>query len=176
MYRPLIVAAVAAIVAGPAHAHVSFENAQAAVGTTYKAVLRIPHGCDGKATDEVRVRIPEGVIAVKPMPKAGWTIEKTVTGYKAEYDLHGKKVSEGVTELSWSGGSVADDEYDDEFVFRATLDASLPAGETIYFPVIQVCGTDRAEWTQAAAEGQTAHDLERPAPGLELLHSEHAGH
>lgn len=60
MYRPLIVAAVAAIVAGPAHAHVSFENAQAAVGTTYKAVLRIPHGCDGKATDEVRV--PEGVI------------------------------------------------------------------------------------------------------------------
>jgi periplasmic copper chaperone A len=74
MYRPLIVAAVAAIVAGPAHAHVSFENAQAAVGTTYKAVLRIPHGCDGKATDEVRV--PEGVIAVKPMPKAGWTIER----------------------------------------------------------------------------------------------------
>lgn len=71
---------------------------------------------------------------------------------------------------------MADDEYDDEFVFRATLDASLPAGETIYFPVIQVCGTDRAEWTQAAAEGQTAHDLERPAPGLELLHSEHAGH
>ncbi|RWN56711.1 DUF1775 domain-containing protein [Mesorhizobium sp.] len=176
MYRPLIVAAVAAIVAGPAHAHVSFENAQAAVGTTYKAVLRILHGCDGKATDEVRVRIPEGVIAVKPMPKAGWTIEKTVTGYKAEYDLHGKKVAEGVTELSWSGGSVADDEYDDEFVFRATLDASLPAGETIYFPVIQVCGTDRAEWTQAAAEGQTVHDLERPAPGLELLHGEHAGH
>ncbi|WP_353685247.1 DUF1775 domain-containing protein [Mesorhizobium sp.] len=123
--------------AGPAHAHISFENAQAAVGTTYKAVLRIPHGCDGKATDEVRVRIPEGVIAVKPMPKAGWTIEKTVTGYKAEYDLHGKKVAEGVTELSWSGGSVADDEYDDEFVFRATLDASLPAGETIYFPVIR---------------------------------------
>lgn len=96
MYRPLIVAAVAAIVAGPAHAHVSFENAQAAVGTTYKAVLRIPHGCDGKATDEVRVRIPEGVIAVKPMPKAGWTIEKTVTGYKAEYDLHGKKVAKAL--------------------------------------------------------------------------------
>lgn len=175
MYRPLIIAAVAAIVAGPADAHVSFENAQAAVGTTYKAVLRIPHGCDGKATDGVRVRISEGVIAVKPMPKAGWTIEKVITRYKSEYKLHGANVIEGVTELSWSGGSVADDEYD-EFVFRATLDASLPAGEKIYFPVIQVCGTDRVEWTEVPTEGQTAHDVERPAPGLELLHGEHAGH
>lgn len=64
MYRPFIIAAVAVFAAGPAHAHVSFENAQAVVGTTYKAILRIPHGCDGKATNEVRVRIPEGVIAV----------------------------------------------------------------------------------------------------------------
>lgn len=175
MYRRLMIAAAAALAAGAAHAHVSLENAAAPIGSTYKAVLRIPHGCDGKATDAVWVRIPEGVIAVKPMPKAGWKIEKTVTRYKAEYDLHGKKVAEGVTELSWSGGSVADDEYD-EFVFRATLDASLPAGETIYFPVIQACGTDRAEWTEVPAAGQTAHDLERPAPGLELLQGEHAGH
>jgi uncharacterized protein YcnI len=175
MYRPFIIAGAAVIMAGTAHAHVSFENAQVPVGTTYKAILRIPHGCDGKATDGVRIRIPEGVIAVKPMPKAGWTIEKTVTRYKSEYELHGAKVIEGVTELSWSGGSLADDEYD-EFIFRATFDASLPAGETIYFPVIQTCGTDRADWTEVPAEGQTAHDVERPAPGLELLHGEHAGH
>lgn len=175
MYRPLMIAAVAAIMAGPAHAHVSFENAQVAVGTTYKAVLRIPHGCDGKATDGVRIRIPEGVIAVKPMPKAGWTIEKTVTRYNADYELHGAKVIEGITELSWSGGTLADDEYD-EFVFRATLAASLPAGETIYFPVIQACGSAKVEWTQVPTESQSAHDLERPAPGLELVHAEHAGH
>jgi uncharacterized protein YcnI len=61
---------VAAFATGAAHAHVSFENAQAP-GATYKAVLRIPHGCDGKATDGVQVLIPERIIAVKPMPKAG---------------------------------------------------------------------------------------------------------
>ncbi len=55
-----------------------------------------------QATDGVRIRIPEGVIAVKPMPKAGWTIEKTVTRYKEEYELHGEKVIEGVAELSWA--------------------------------------------------------------------------
>ena len=73
----------------------------------------------GKATDTVRIKIPEGVIAVKPMPKAGWKIEKVVARYAAEYELHGKKVNEGITHLAWSSGKLADDEYD-EFVLRRT--------------------------------------------------------
>ena len=48
-------------------AHATFEVQEAPVGANYKAVLRVPHGCDGKATKVVRVQIPEGVIAVKPM-------------------------------------------------------------------------------------------------------------
>lgn len=38
MYRPFMIAAAVVIMAGPAHAHVSFENAQAPVGTTCHAV------------------------------------------------------------------------------------------------------------------------------------------
>ena len=52
-----------------------FEARQAPVGAPYKAVISIPHGCDGSATTRVRVLIPEGVISVKPMPKPGWSIE-----------------------------------------------------------------------------------------------------
>ena len=33
-----------------AFAHITLENQQAAVGASYKAVLRVPHGCDGSAT------------------------------------------------------------------------------------------------------------------------------
>ncbi|NGN42682.1 DUF1775 domain-containing protein [Mesorhizobium sp. CGMCC 1.15528] len=175
MNKILSLAAALVLAAGPASAHVTFETATAAVGTTYKAVLRIPHGCGGKATDSVRVRIPEGVVSVKPMPKPGWTIDKVVAPYAAEYELHGRKVAEGVTEISWSGGSLADDEYD-EFVFRGTLDASMEGGKTIYFPVIQSCGQDVARWIEVPAEGQDAHELEFPAPALELTHGEHAGH
>jgi uncharacterized protein YcnI len=123
----------------------------------------------------VRIKIPEGVIAVKPMPKAGWKIEKIVTRYADEYELHGKKVTEGVSELIWTGGELADDEFD-EFVFRANLTQNLPAGEMIYFPVVQACGDATLEWTQIPAKGQSAHDLELPAPGLELLHEDHMGH
>ena len=38
------------VVAGPAMAHVTLENQSAPVGATYKAVLRVPHGCKGAAT------------------------------------------------------------------------------------------------------------------------------
>ena len=55
-----------------AFAHITLENQQAAVCASYKAVLRVPHGCEGSATVAVRVRVPDGYLDVKPMPKAGW--------------------------------------------------------------------------------------------------------
>lgn len=63
----------------PASAHVSLETGMASWGSYYKAVFRVPHGCEGSATTGVSIEIPEGVISVKPMPKPGWTV-KTVTG------------------------------------------------------------------------------------------------
>src|SRR5262245_59617970 len=84
-------------------AHVALESQQAPVASTYKAVLRVPHGCEGAATLKLRVRIPEGVIAVKPMPKAGWTVETVKGKYARTYDNFGTPVSEGVQEIVWTG-------------------------------------------------------------------------
>ena len=114
----------------PATAHVTLENLEAKVGTSYKAVLRVPHGCDGTATTVIRVKIPEGVIGVKPMPKPGWTLT-TVTGkYPKAYDLFHRQITEGVTEISWSGGKLPDDWYD-EFVFQGFLaETSTPASRS----------------------------------------------
>jgi uncharacterized protein YcnI len=55
-------------------AHVYLETAEAPANGSYKAVLRVPHASDGKPTIGLRVQIPEGVIAVKPMPKPGWQL------------------------------------------------------------------------------------------------------
>lgn len=96
----LAAVAVAALGASNALAHVSLETKEAAVGSTYKAVLRIPHGCEGKPTNVVRVKIPEGVIAVKPMPKAGWTLEKVKGAYAKSYDLHGTRPAKESRRLS----------------------------------------------------------------------------
>ena len=164
-----LAALVAAFAAGPALAHVTLETQQAAVGSTYKAVLRVPHGCKGAATTKVRVQIPEGVIAVKPMPKPGWTLETVKGKYDKSYDYYGTPTSEGVKEIVWSGGNLGDDEYD-EFVLRVYLTKDLKAGETLHFPVVQECPEGVAErWIEIPAEGQSDDDLELPAPSVKLL-------
>jgi uncharacterized protein YcnI len=126
-------AAIAAL-AIPAVAHVTLENPEARIGAPYKAVLRVLHGCEDAATIALRVGIPDGVVAVKPMPKPGWTLA-TVTGkYEKTYTFfHNAKLSEGVVEITWSGGKLPDVWYD-EFVFSAFLAGDLEAGKTLYSP------------------------------------------
>jgi uncharacterized protein YcnI len=152
----------------PAFAHITLEVPQAAVGSTYKAVLRVPHGCDGAATTAIRVQIPEGMIGVKPMPKPGWTLATTKGPYAKGYDLYGAQVTEGVTEISWSGGNLPDEFYD-EFVFRGTL-AGAVSGTSMYFPVIQTCSTGEEAWIEIPVEGQPEPEL--PAPGLNIVADE----
>ncbi|MGK9167949.1 YcnI family protein [Inquilinus limosus] len=160
--------ALAAFAAAPAFAHVTLETQEAPVGATYKAVFRVPHGCEGSPTVKIRVQIPEGVIAVKPMPKPGWALETVKGKYAASYDYYGTPTSEGVKEVVWSGGELPDEFYD-EFVLRAYLTAGLQPGAHLYFPVVQECEAGVERWIEIPAEGKDADDYESPAPGLKLL-------
>jgi len=162
--------------AGPAHAHPSLERREANVGAPYKAIMRIPHGCEGSATTRVRVQIPEGIIGVKPQPKHGWTIDTTRGAYAHVYPYyHGAKLTEGVREISWSGRLA--DEHFDEFVFSGFVAATLKAGEMVYFPTIQDCEKGSSAWTEVPAAGQSAHDLKLPAPAIRLVQAQgHAQH
>jgi uncharacterized protein YcnI len=159
----------AAITAMPAVAHVSLETQTAKVGANYKAILRVPHGCDGKATVAIRVRLPEGVISVKPMPKPGWKIAKTQGEYAKAYEHYGEQETSGVRELTWSGGSLGDDEYD-EFVFRAYITDTFRPGQAVAFPVVQECaGGATTRWIEVPAEGKVADDYEHPAPAVTVV-------
>ncbi len=167
--KAILLAAIATIAAWPAAAHVTLEKREATVGSYYKAVFAVPHGCAGSATIKVRVQIPEGVIGIKPMPKPGWTLEMVKGKYAAEYELHGSKISEGVKEVVWSGGKLADDNYD-EFVFATYLTGKLKPNTTLYFPVVQECEQGVARWIDIPAPGAGhSHDDKAPAPGVKLM-------
>ena len=71
----LLSGAIAFVAAFRRSAHVTLEPREAPVAAAYKGVMRVPHGCEGAATISLRVRIPDGVIGVKPMPKPGWELE-----------------------------------------------------------------------------------------------------
>jgi uncharacterized protein YcnI len=150
-------------------AHVTLETRETPVGTGYKAIFRVPHGCKGAATVKLRVQIPAGVIAVKPMPKPGWSVETVKGKYDKAYPYyHGAMLSEGVTEVAWSGGTLLDEHYD-EFVLQAFLTTELKPETTLYFPVVQECEQGAERWIEIPEGGKTAADYEKPAPGVKLL-------
>lgn len=161
----LIASAIAVALAGAANVHVVLEKREA-VGSYYKAVFQVGHGCDGSATIGLAVAIPDNVIAVKPMEKPGWSLRTTSAAYASPHRLHGKPVSEGVRDVVWSGGRLADERYD-EFVMMVHLTDRLPADSTLYFPVTQRCEAGEARWTAIPEAGKPPPAT--PAPGLRLL-------
>lgn len=152
------------------HAHASLEQSEATIGATTKVTLRIPHGCDGEATHTVRIEIPEGFYAVKPMPKPGWTLETETGAYAMPYDNHGTIMEEGVRAVIWSGGNLEDGWYD-EFTVRGSVGSGLDAGTQLFFPAVQTCANGTADWTDTSG----SHDVPNPAPGLTLVAGE-GGH
>ena len=164
---PAMTAATLVALALPAAAHITLETPEAPVPSTYKAVFRVGHGCEGAATVKVRVQIPEGVINAKPMPKPGWTVETVKGPYTKAYDYYGTPMSEGVKEVVWSGGKLLDEHYD-EFVLRAYLTGDLQPNTTLYFPVVQECETGVERWIEIPEAGKDPDSYEFPAPGVKL--------
>jgi len=148
-------------------AHVTLEIKEAAPGTSYKAVLRVGHGCEGEPTTVMRVQIPDGVIAVKPMPKPGWELATVKDKYDQPYDYFGNELTEGVKQIEWSGGRLPDDFYD-EFVFVGRLTDFEP-GTVLHFPTVQQCAGAVHRWIEIPAAGQDPDELEEPAPQLTIV-------
>lgn len=78
--------------------HVVLHERTATALSTYRAVFQVGHGCEGAATNQIRVSLPAGMQGVKPMPKPGWTISTQLGKLAVPYDNgHGGMVTEGVT-------------------------------------------------------------------------------
>ena len=76
--------------------------------------------------------------------------------------------TDGVTEISWSGGKLPDDWYD-EFVFQGFLAGDLDPAKPMYFPVVQECEQGVHRWIEIPAPGKSSSDYPEPAPVLNLL-------
>jgi periplasmic copper chaperone A len=154
-------------------AHVTLESKEAPPDSSYKAVLRVGHGCEGKPTTAIRVQVPEGVIAAKPMPKPGWRLATLKAKYQRPYDYFGTELTEGVKEITWSGGELPDDFYD-EFVFVGRLTGFAP-GTVLSFPTVQECAGGVHRWIEIPAAGQDPDELDEPAPQLTIVEGADGG-
>jgi uncharacterized protein YcnI len=160
--------AVAGLVLVPAlaRAHIVADPAEGPAGGYFRTAFRVTHGCKGSPTVALTIRMPDGVLSAKPMPKPGWTVEiKTRPLDKPVPGQHGFAIRDAVTEVTWRGGRLENAQFD-EF----TVMVGLPdrAGETLYFPVLQTCEKGENNWNGIPAAGQNWHDLPEPAPFIKL--------
>lgn len=163
-------------VAGASFAHVVLAEPAALAGTSYRATLRVGHGCDGSPVTALRVTLPTGFMGAKPMPKAGWVLAVTSAKLAKPYDSHGKTITDDVTEITWTAASKDSwlpDAYYDEFVLRGGLPhAAGPA----WFKVLQTCEKGSIDWAEIPAEGRSTKGLKYPAALLEIKAAEPAAH
>jgi len=150
-------------------AHVVLLDPAAAAGSSYRAALRVGHGCGTEATTALRALIPEGFNAAQPMPKPGWTLSTQSGPLAQPYTLHGKTYAEGVKVITWTANTAQDalpSAYYDEFVLRGTT-PKRPG--PLWFKVLQQCANSSLDWSEVPASGTSTRGIASPAALLEVL-------
>jgi uncharacterized protein YcnI len=117
--------------AAPASAHVTLAQHTAKAGSHSVVTFRIGHGCADSPTTALRIEIPDNVTLANPQPKPGWTL--TID-----------HAAQRVSAITWSGGSLPADEFD-EFAVMMKLPAD--AG-TLTFPATQTCAKGVEHWSE----------------------------
>ncbi|MEN9418469.1 MAG: hypothetical protein RI988_2089 [Pseudomonadota bacterium] len=166
-----------ALAASAAGAHVTLEEPAAVADSSYKATLRVTHGCEGSATHTVHVLIPAGFRGTRPMPKPGWILQTRRAALEQPYESHGRRVTDDVVEVVWkaaSRDSWLEDAHYDEFVLRGRTPAQPGP---LWFKVQQLCEKGQWNWfeTPADPKGTDRRGLKAPAALLEVLPGMAAG-
>jgi uncharacterized protein YcnI len=164
----IAVAALSALVAvGVATAHVYPAVVEAPAGNSTIIPFVVPHGCEGSPSRSVSIRIAAGVTSAKPQAKPGWrlTIKRGKLPQPVK-DFEGNTVTRGVLQVTWSGGTLPDSQFD---TFNVLLGMPNTPGKTVYFPVVQRCAKGVIRWIEIPKSGQP--EPEAPAPGVKLVKS-----
>ncbi len=148
---------VGALSSAAALGHVTLDRKTADAGLPLEMSFRVGHGCSGSDTVRVRIRIPEGIVAVEPVAKAGWEA-KTETGpYDEAHIYEGRSFKDGAKEVIWTGLLSA--HKTESFAIKAGVSTSVKSGK-MFFPVVQECEKGVERWIDEDETG------EHPAPLL----------
>jgi periplasmic copper chaperone A len=172
----LVAAATGALtlaVAGSAAAHVTAAPGEGPADGFATLTFGVPHGCEGSPTTELRIRIPPSVPTATPSVHPLWDVA-TKEGRKDPVELHGEKITSGVSEVTYT----AKEPLPDERLAQFPISVRLPAGkegDVVYFPTVQKCEKGAHRWIQIPAKGESSEELEEPAPAVVLTAAEGDG-
>ncbi|KAF9991246.1 hypothetical protein BGZ65_000834, partial [Modicella reniformis] len=121
-------------------AHVTANPSVGVSGAYFQTNFRVPHGCNGNATDRVIVEIPKGVSSVKPRATVPWNTTINMVPLDVPITTPTGVVNTTVGSITWSNGELSDSMYED-----FSLQFKLPTMEgALYWKVYQHCVNN--EW------------------------------
>jgi uncharacterized protein YcnI len=146
---------------GEAFAHVRLEGKTVQAGASFDATFRVGHGCKGSPTVKLNIRIPNGVVAVEPQAKEGWSVTSASGALDHATGSGGRSFSEGVKAVTWSG--LLSPHQAGTFTLKARLADDAVAGQRVTFPVYQQCENGEERWIDPDDED------DHPAPFLTIV-------
>jgi len=118
-----------------------------------------PNEQEGADTIAVSVKLPEGLSDVAFQAKPGWKRTVTMAKLAKPITVEGETVTDRVSTVTWSGGSIAPGEFDE---FGISAHVPNTPGRVLVFPALQTyTGGEVVRWIGAP-------DADAPAPRIQL--------
>ena len=165
------VAAVAAagvlLLAGPASAHVTVQPSTAVKGASDQTFsFRVPNEKDNASTTEVQVYFPtaDPIASVLVAPTPGWKASITNVKLATPIQTDDGAITDAVSSITWTGGSIAPGYYQDFTVDMGQLPSNTGS---LTFKALQTYSDGSVvRWIQNDVPGQP--EPANPAPVLTL--------
>ena len=161
----------------PAFAHVSVQPEGTAAKGGYATVdFKVPNERDDASTNKLEVNFPteHPLASVMPQPLDGWSVKVTKAKPAEPLTVHGKKIDEVVTKVTWTatGKGVAPG-YFQKFPLSV---GQLPedADELVFKAVQTYDNKEVVRWIEPQKEGE--EEPENPAPVLALSAASEGDH
>ncbi|CAL9484061.1 YcnI family copper-binding membrane protein [Streptomyces sp. enrichment culture] len=164
-------------VSSPCFAHVSVQPEGEAPKGGYAVVgFKVPNERDNASTTKLEVTFPSDhpLSSVLPQPVDGWDIKVTKSRLAEPLEVHGKKIDEAVSKVTWTakGEGIKPGFFQKFPVSVGTLPEDT---DQLVFKALQTYSSKEVvRWIEVPQEGQDEPD--NPAPVLDLTAPAEDGH
>jgi uncharacterized protein YcnI len=161
-------AALIALSAVPAAAHVTVNPGEATEGGYAKLTFRVPNESDDASTVKLEVALPENapLASVSVRPAQGWTVTTEKRKLTTPVKNHDSEITEAVSKIVWTAdaaSAIAPGQFQE---FDVSV-GPVPAVHQIIFKALQTYSDGTiVRWIDEPKEGA---ELEHPAPVLKVL-------
>ncbi|WP_373567766.1 YcnI family copper-binding membrane protein [Streptomyces malaysiensis] len=155
------------LTAGPAFAHVSVQPGQAEKGGYSTINFKVPNERDDSSTVKLEVNLPADhpLASVMPQPVPGWDVKVTKSKLAKPMEVHGEKINEAVTKVTWTGGKIEPGTFQQ---FPLSVGQLPEDADQLVFKALQTYDNKEVvRWIEEPQEG--AAEPENPAPVLKLV-------